>query len=438
MNIQDKKSLIIDLKARMNRAKKPIHYLHILNGLEKILPQSVVSMEAPNNIICPPAIKPPSTWRRLLRGFPIEEDTVSKLIDNDFIMLDIDLFLSKNKLEESIVSFIREMIGGKYFYLDSDYGIFLYSKFGKYHNFGLDRAMFERYHQIPYSKKELLLSIGSFRAQELFKNTLDFSKRDTVESVLELSVSSRDELTELISTLRPNLKGFDLCYRGQVFDYLTANFFEEAKRNITPWRGVQDISLVPSMYRNLKNKLGDYKDYSEYYLELAELSIYIESIIETRLPIELPSLILQHYGFESTILDITFDLDVALFFAQNRIRDNQYVPIDWKSTSKPVLYIFIMSEKADPILNSNQLIKGKNVLRPIRQKCGIMTGASLISRNYYSRYVALKVKLEKPVEYYYDAAYLFPGIEEDYLLKNIAEFIHEKQLKRIKPFILSK
>jgi hypothetical protein len=146
------------------------------------------------------------------------------------------------------------------------------------------------------------------------------------------------------------------------------------------------------------------------------------------------ALFLQHYGIESNVLDVTYDTDVALFFAQNRIEDGGYVPV---STGTPVIYIFLLDPELDRVARTIDLIGHLEVLRPLRQRCGVLGGASLVSRNFYARFVAVQLILDFSVEETTSADYLFPGPEEDQVLHGLQVLQEELALDRTKPFALA-
>jgi len=146
---------------------------------------------------------------------------------------------------------------------------------------------------------------------------------------------------------------------------------------------------------------------------------------------------LQHYGLPSNILDITHDLDVALFFAQNELTsDNVFVPAA-TATAQPLLYAFLLDKHLDRFLNSEALAEHHGLLRPLRQKCGILAGASWTTRNFYARFLAIRIKLKNHVPWgELTQEYLFPPPEEDTFLADLRDFQKQQSLGRVRPFVL--
>jgi hypothetical protein len=145
---------------------------------------------------------------------------------------------------------------------------------------------------------------------------------------------------------------------------------------------------------------------------------------------------MQHYGLTSNVIDITSDIDVALFFAQNKVVDNRYVEVDFRH-DKPVIYLFFMDKELDPFMDTTILLENHGLLRPKRQQCGILTGASAVSRNYYGRFISIKLIITKKIEMVnHDQHYYFPGPSEDEFLGKLNEFAEDQNFKYIKPFNL--
>lgn len=145
------------------------------------------------------------------------------------------------------------------------------------------------------------------------------------------------------------------------------------------------------------------------------------------------SLFLQHYGIPTNILDITSEVDIALFFAQNKIKNGVYKPTD--TSNGAVIYIFILDPLTDRFINSVDLLQTFDVQRPIRQKCGVIAGASYATQNYYSRFISIKLKLKKRIEYnpLYTPDYIMPKEDEDTVLNFLNKHSKEFRLKRVKP-----
>jgi len=109
--------------------------------------------------------------------------------------------------------------------------------------------------------------------------------------------------------------------------------------------------------------------------------------------------ILQQYGYITSGLDVTWDIDTALFFTQAEFIKNEYQIIEPTLKMKRVIYIFAESK------NSNSFHDNRNVfnkfynedLVPLRirnQRSGIMGGSSIFSQNIYAYKVVAKIFIE--------------------------------------------
>jgi len=300
----------------------------------------------------------------------------------------------------------------------------------------------------------------------------------------EFRVTKRAELDAIVrglQTLVAKHPELELWMRGQDNEYLLDDLTEEAIMGICPWRSIREASLVPSLYRGLLGKLSDRREYGEYCLEFARLGLFLDHDLRltpysTRAPLDAPEelpgdhwgvtppfasirhdaagnptsvrdyhvvyralqklFFFQHYSLPSSILDVTSDLDVALFFARHKVVDRRYVRID-RASDRPVLYLFIVNRQLDLVLDSAKLCEHYGLLRPLRQKCGLLAGASLVNRNDYSRLLAVRFRLEGPIlqEEGLQAAHLFPTPEEDPFLARLLAFTSASGLTRMGPLV---
>jgi hypothetical protein len=145
---------------------------------------------------------------------------------------------------------------------------------------------------------------------------------------------------------------------------------------------------------------------------------------------------MQHYGLPSNVLDITFSPDVALFFAQNQVEGDSIKPVNCDQQT-PVLYVFLLRPSVDLFLNSQQLSEQFGLLRPRRQRCGLMFGASFINRNDYARFIAMKIVLRRPIACEMRPEYLFPSPSEDVFLQRLMTFAEKNRFQFIKPWVFA-
>jgi hypothetical protein len=89
-------------------------------------------------------------------------------------------------------------------------------------------------------------------------------------------------------------------------------------------------------------------------------------------------------------------------------------------------------------MSSEKIRLDHELLRPIRQKCGFIAGSSTLNRNYYGRFISVKIYLDEKIDY--DSSitpeYLFPSLDEDEFLKELLQMQEKHELEMIKPFYL--
>jgi len=143
-------------------------------------------------------------------------------------------------------------------------------------------------------------------------------------------------------------------------------------------------------------------------------------------------LVMQHYGMPTTALDVTSDVDVALFFVLNRFdpEAGHFLPVAKHQRLNPVLYLFASASEGVPtsplqtaILPSDYLLRSAGPAplpippRIARQQCGLLYGANVMAENRYALLLIGKVDMRA---YIGTAATeikpeLFPGSLDDSL-----------------------
>lgn len=153
-------------------------------------------------------------------------------------------------------------------------------------------------------------------------------------------------------------------------------------------------------------------------------------------------ILLQHYGAPTAWLDITRDPKVGLWFALRKMtatpngvviephRGSGSDPATW-----PTIYVFPLIERLSEFLDSGTILGKTAAARPQRQQCGLLGGAGVLAQNYPSRYIGLKIRLSPQFEPgpLPSARELFPGPEEDGMLKQLLELEQKKPNRRQYP-----
>lgn len=454
-------------------------------ALENFSALAHACVEFPLFTICPPAFESPLTWGSLTKGYSIPLDIREEMFNEGFHPLSRELYEQKTYFKEPFEEISKGL--GSHVIVDCNYGLFFYEFNGHFLRYGLDQAMFNRYRDllprnIPFKGQDIL-DIGAMRGQLA---TGDW--KSSTSEIVEYTVKSRTELLRIINKINntPRSSSIKLWFRGQPNDYTLKDFSSAKYRTYLPYRNITDSSLVPSLFR-LKSLFQH--NYKQYYKEIFESQVYIEELSNylgikdyiirkkdeneefnffnstawglynsgmTSVSVDQDgneiykkdsypgfyalqkSFFLQHYGLPSPVLDITHSLDVALFFAQNKIVENKYQKVS--CTERPVLYLMLLDEKVDLFMASSDICRDHKLLRPLRQECGFIAGASMLNRNYYSKFISVKIYLDEFIEYSPNITpdYLFPSEEEDPFLKKLNDTKEKFDLNHIFPFELKR
>lgn len=282
-------------------------------------------------------------------------------------------------------------------------------------------------------------------------------------------VNNVKEIFQVIENLKKRYK--NILYRGEIQHHtlkrdfpnpfysdendceisLVPSFFRKFSENYMNRESIDlslpsfdDLLLHDLFYKDFNKTLELYKskmiDFEEFYYRAEnEREIMWEYDISK---VDLRT-IKQHYGLESNVLDVTYSIETALFFAFNKFKkmDNgyyDYVLVDENERKNSVLYILIpQTDLPDIIEWKYQKLSVKNLecTRPIRQECTSLP-VDIDSMNRAASEVKVIIKFSK--EFLLPTnipkkEYLFPSAEEDpfynYLLNN--EYAKDKVIKYI-------
>jgi len=135
------------------------------------------------------------------------------------------------------------------------------------------------------------------------------------------------------------------------------------------------------------------------------------------------STLIQHYGLDSPVLDLTDSLDVALFFATHQFgKTGSRHHYEWVGTNnrKAVIYVLRQdSREMQPYQSHERVVRQLNPLRPKRQRC-IVSRSGPYALNLPAYFVKGVILMD------FDGAmpngipapeYLFPSDAEDFCLR---------------------
>jgi hypothetical protein len=129
--------------------------------------------------------------------------------------------------------------------------------------------------------------------------------------------------------------------------------------------------------------------------------------------------LLQHYGLYSPVLDLTSDIDVALFFATHKlcISSSSYKFIG-NNNRQSVLYVFGQNKIEMLEHEHERALHQYHPLRPLRQSCVICrSGAFALNLAADFLIGIIKLDFDHDGTRKYSTAELFPGPSEDSFLR---------------------
>jgi len=371
---------------------------------------------------------------------------------------------------------------GNNYYLDSESGLIFYIQDNscyvtRYGNFSsqhdiLDAAYFRRYISDESFRNRTLVFPRDYWGEITTSHYMAYNFEDIFTTpILKYTAMSMDDLKSIIleiTNILSSSKFFQkLWFRGQRQEYLkirspktvnklglkrdyekmpylvpslgryiTKENFETIKTNMLFWleafkiwtltqskKFENEFAIDSPLYKEIVKCIEPFKmaefmnkipyDISEY--------IYFQHELEEMSEI----LSMQQYGGYTSMLDITDDLDVALFFTQSYLNENTQKYEICNPNSENVIYVFAQGRNTCTIDISEHMFKNATndgihelPLRIANQRCGLMIGANLFARNTYAYRIVAKIKLNsmdilttKKVDE------MFPNIKMDSLYK---------------------
>ena len=279
--------------------------------------------------------------------------------------------------------------------------------------------------------------------------------RDLFCEIPEITVKTWHELNNAINNIKRVLPDYDIWFRGQSKEYTSPRDSNVISKLQLPQQFENYPSLVPSLGRmsSLSEDKGEVfnhysnwmsafniwllsqnsifkKEYPRKFDEimglLYSLNIdyhkYLKNHDNRRgLPDEIEelldgsewiyyfsSLCMQQYGMLTSYLDITNDLDTAVYFTHakydihtKKFINNEY--IDGIGTR--VIYIFAKPYDRGfhfidhPTLKNQSLTLSWDIeipLRLSRQNCGILSGSTINRKNIYANWIVCKIVIDCP------------------------------------------
>lgn len=386
-----------------------------------------------------------------------------------------------NSMMNDGILYLHTDAQGKNYFLDTNSELIYYVQDGTYsiamgacssRQYDIfDAAYFRHYISEPNIRKQLLVYAGNVNVT----TTLDYMGHKIKDifsvPILEYTANSLNELKEIVTDITDILSSSKffrkLWFRGQRQEYYENRSFNTLNKLGFPKEYEKMPSLIPSLGRCItEENFSEIKLNMMYWIEAFKIWTLTQSeeykeefsingknywkIVKNLEPQKMAEFVneypfdieeyvyfqhdleefaevlaTQQYGGYTSMLDITDDLDVALFFTQSFLNQETKKYELCNPNQSNVIYIIAEGRDTCTLDGSTHIFKnatnnGISHLPPRieNQKCGLLIGASAFGRNAYGYRIIAKIHLHgedilttKKVED------MFPDIEMDSLYR---------------------
>lgn len=260
----------------------------------------------------------------------------------------------------------------------------------------------------------------------------------------EYIVKSYEDIDKILSTPRRQhyINEGRLSFRGQVSQY---TFKRKIPNPVRANNTGREISIFPGLYRQKEAPYSFNFPHKEersilrflHELEPNNPDVYLDSYYAYDI-----MRVEQHYATQTTGLDISFDIETAIFFATYNFgfnsNGNAYHTKIKKGDHKGVIYGFCFRDppvkKTEFLIKEFDLFKTYKPERVIRQCCGLPLFGDY-ERNIAITDLGFIIYLDKDFDYECkrDPSYMFPNTKEDRFYGKLLELKdkHPHELKNI-------
>ncbi len=335
-----------------------------------------------------------------------------------------------------------------------------------------DAAYFRQYISKPNMRERLLVYPGSVLGSVTTLDYMGYKIREIFSvPILEYTANSLNELkkivTEITNILSTSKFFRKLWFRGQRQEYYEKRSYNTLNKLGLPKEYERMPSLIPSLGRHItKENFNEIKLNMMYWIEAFKIWTLIQSeeykeefaingknyweIVKSLEPQKMAKFVhncpfdieeyvyfqhdleeyaeilaTQQYGGYTSMLDITDDLDVALFFTQSFLNQKTGKYELCNPNQDNVIYVIAEGRDTYTLDVSTHMFKNATCNgifqlppRIENQKCGLLIGASAFGKNAYGYRIVAKIHLQgedilttKKVED------MFPDLESDSLYK---------------------
>ncbi len=400
-----------------------------------------------------------------------EKESLEVNVDNTMAQDGI-LYMDTNK--NSGCKYYIDTYTGLIYAYDGSYRVLYRGNFSSQFDV-FDAAYFRQYIVDANFRNKMVVDMSCGMREILTLDYMGYSIKDIfTQPVLEYTANNKNELDEIIDDIKTVLsqsKFFrKLWFRGQRREYSITRSLNTLKKLGFPLEFASMPSLIPSIgrcitnenYLDLRNdamhwmkaykvwtlvQSDEYKNifgigtkgYKEI-IQSIEKDKYAQYVWECPYDIEdylfyqpydeRPSILTtQQYGGYSSMLDITDDIDVALFFTQSFLNLETMKFELCAPTEENIVYLFAEGRDTATIDISNKVFYSSpidgihNIPRRIEnQKCGLLLGANIFAKNTYAYRIIAKIHLKNSnITTTKKICEMFPPKEEDLLFKTYSD-----------------
>lgn len=221
-----------------------------------------------------------------------------------------------------------------------------------------------------------------------------------------------------------------MSFRGQVKEY---TFKRDLPNPVRADENGDELSILPGAFRNMN--LGI--DENPFKFESNTVSLLLRELEPNNPNVFFDSSssndimrVEQHYAKQTSGLDISFDIETAIFFATNKLNWNNdgtaYHTRIEKGKHKGVIYSFVFRDppikKTEYLIQDFDLFKSFPPERILRQNCGLPLFSNY-ERNIAICDIDCIIYLDEDFDYEtkLSPSYMFPNETEDLFYKKLLE-----------------
>ncbi len=311
-----------------------------------------------------------------------------------------------------------------------------------------DRSVTCKEIDIPSIKDKYGISYKGYLTKQLFEpmpvyeagSIVEFEEIiDYVKSVIPIKIWYRGQSREY--TLKRSSSSISTLGLPKTFSEtpsllpsLARTRIDGLREKYIRWMEAYNIWLVSQNDTFVARHNNKYKEILELLNDLRKMPDYCGHLWQDiNMPIEIEELLqgdqslyqagvlcMQQYGMLTSYLDITEDIDIALYFTQSRLNENtnKFEKID--PTNDRVIYLFPELRNTSTLTNLHDIYKlplswdYSIPQRLINQRCGILSGASFSHKNNYAHRILAKIVLKSDsIVSSKDSCNLFPDKNKD-------------------------